>query len=161
MAAAATARRVARWVYFTLISLFLAGVLVQAFLIGQYLFAGESSTMHMHLGWILAHNVAPLALLLSFFLKGGKAFWIPSIIWGVVTYIMPILATMDEDGPSTVAALHPVAAMTVLLLSAWLLWRAWGLVSEAEPTKPASPTMAPRPTTPPPAPRGIAPPVQR
>ena len=130
MAAAATARRIARYVYLALILLFLAGVLVQALLAGRFILGGESSEPHIALGWPLAHMLAPIVLLLSFFLGGGRAFWVTSLVWGILAIVQPILAAMAEEGPDAVAALHVPNALVLFTLSLWLAWRAWGMAMQ-------------------------------
>lgn len=125
MAGKEAARRIARYVYLVLILLFVAGVLVQAMLAGRFLFAGADTTPHVELGWPLAHMLAPLALLLSFFLGGGRRFWITSIVWGILALVQPILAVLDEDGPSQLEALHVPNALVLFALSLWLSWQAW------------------------------------
>lgn len=153
MAAAANARRIARYAYLGLILLFLAGVLVQALLAGRFLFAVADVEPHAALGWPLAHALAPLALILSFFLKGGRAFWVTSLVWGVLALVQPILATLAKEGQGELAALHVVNALVLFALTLWLSQRAWSLAME----KPAPPA-PPKPVRAPPMP---VPPMRR
>lgn len=147
MAAAATARRIARYVYLALILLFLAGVLVQAMLAGRFLFAGASPTPHIELGWPLAHMLAPITLLLSFFLGGGRRFWITSLVWGVLAVVQPILAGMAHEGSTELAALHVPNALILFVLSLWLAWRAWEMAM-AKPAPAPAPKAGHAPPTP-------------
>lgn len=158
MAAAATARRIARYVYLGLIGLFLFGILLQAYFAGRFIWGLESTIdLHAELGWPMSHMLAPIVLLLSFFLKGGKNFWIPSIVWGIVAYMQPLIAVWNEKGTSEVEALHPVTALILFGLTMWLAWRAWEMVSEPPARKPV---MTSRPPAPAPS-RPIAPPARR
>ena len=149
MAAAATARRIARYAYLGLILLFLAGVLVQAMLAGRFIFAGAEPTAHVELGWPLAHMLAPLAFLVSLFLGGGRAFWITSIVWFVSAAVQPIFAAMGTEGPNEAAALHIPNALVLFVLSLWLANRAWGMAM-AKPVAAQPKPVARAPTQPPP-----------
>ncbi|HLF16389.1 MAG TPA: hypothetical protein VI796_03025 [Candidatus Thermoplasmatota archaeon] len=123
-----------RYGYLTLILLFLLGIFAQAFFAGRIIFgidtAAADESMHASLGWPLAHMVAPAIFLLAFFVGGGRNFVVTSTAWGVIAFLMPIVATLDEDGPNDWEALHPVMAMVLLTLTLWLSYRAWTMVAE-------------------------------
>ena len=143
MAAVGNAVRIARYVYLGLILLFLAGVLVQAMLAGRFMFAGADSEPHVAFGWMLAHAVGPIVLLLSFFLRGGRAFWVTSLVWGILVIVQPVLAAMAADGPNEAAAFHVVVALVIFAMTAWLAQRAWAMAMAAKAAAAAPP--APRP----------------
>ena len=159
MAAAATARRVARYVYLGLIILFLAGVLVQALLAGRFIFAAADPTPHVELGWPLAHMLAPVVFLLSLFLKGGRAFWITSILWFVSAVVQPIFAALGAEGPNDLAALHVVNALVLFSLTLWLADRAWHLAMQRPRPPPVRNVVPSRPSVQPARPRAPSPPT--
>jgi hypothetical protein len=148
--AAAQARRIACYVYLGLISLFTAGVLVQAVLAGRFIFAAADPGPHIELGWPLAHMLAPLAFLVSLFLKGGRMFWMTSIVWVLSAVTQPILAALAEEGPSEGAAFHVVNALILFALSVALTHRATMLAMEkpAAASPPAPPRAPPMPGPP-------------
>lgn len=119
-----------RVAYLALIMLFLAGVLFQAYSAGRYIFGVTAdNALHAELGWPLAHGFSLLVFLASLFVRGGRRVWVTSIVWFLMTAMLPILAVWNEEGMSPIEALHPLLAMVVLLLGALLAWQAWRLVA--------------------------------
>ncbi|HUR26298.1 MAG TPA: hypothetical protein VM327_09830 [Candidatus Thermoplasmatota archaeon] len=152
MAAWAKVHRVVRIVYLPLIILFIVGILVQALLIGQHLFANASATPHVELGWPLAHMFAPLVFLVSLFTGGRRSFWITSIVWFADAFLQPILAAFAEEGPNTVAGYHVANALVLFALSLWLAQQAWHMVMHkpvgaprSQPPVPRAPALQPPP----------------
>jgi hypothetical protein len=131
MAQVSTPWYAVRVTYLALIALFLAAVLLQAYFAGRFIFGvAADNDLHASLGWPLSHGLAQLILLVSFFTRGGQRVWVTSIVWAVLVTVLPILAVLDEEGANAAEALHPLVAMVVLLLTAFLTWRAWALVAE-------------------------------
>ena len=96
---------------------FLAGLIVQVFLISLYIFNrsdGSAVSSHVGLGWVL-HLVPVLILMLAYLAKTGRSDWLWALALAIVVFIVPILATL-RDSP-VIAAVHPVAAMAAFALA--------------------------------------------
>ena len=107
--------RGARYAYAVLAWAFVAGVVVQVFLIGLALFAGsENLALHVSLGWIL-HLMPILLVAAAALARAGRQQILIAAALAVTVFIVPILALLRDSAP-VVAALHPVGA----LLSFWL-----------------------------------------
>lgn len=141
MAKVTTPWFVMRSVYFALITLFLAALLVQVYFAGRVVFGAEGAAQgestHAGFGWMLAHAIAALPFIIAFFTKGGKSVWITNIAWAVVVFALPMLAGImhpdsgvSSETASAIAALHPPVAVLVIGMTAYLALRAWQLVAE-------------------------------
>jgi hypothetical protein len=108
--------RGAWYVYVALVWLFLAGLTVQIFLAGIGLAGLGSGDMEAHIGfgWLL-HIVVLLVFVAALVARVGR----PTLWWAlaffVVGAIQPILATIDNV--PLIAALHPLAAVLLTLLT--------------------------------------------
>ena len=120
--------RAARIAYLVLSWAFVAGLLVQVFLIGMGIF-GEPRMrdLHVGLGWVL--HLVPLVILAAAYLaRAGSRHWQWALALAVVIFIAPILATMRSS--AVIAGLHPVAAVAgfalavVVAVNAWRAYRA-------------------------------------
>jgi hypothetical protein len=115
--------------------LFVVGLLLQVFLIGEYLFSDENAiAAHRSLGWIL--HLSPLVILLFAALsRAGRRHWLWALALAVVIFIAPILPGMRESAP-VIAALHPVFAVggfAIAVVVAWNSVAAWRLGSDPAP----------------------------
>ncbi|HEY8922417.1 MAG TPA: DUF6220 domain-containing protein [Candidatus Limnocylindria bacterium] len=123
----------ARYVFVTLVWIYLAGILVQVFLAGIGLFgAAKDFEPHVGLGWIL-HLVPVLLLIAAAVGRVGRGllWWTAALL--VVQFVQPILATLRNDLP-LVAAFHPVLALIIFWLAVMIGLKALRLVREAAPT---------------------------
>lgn len=115
------ARRVHPW----LSGVFAAGVLVQGYLAGSALpqlgGSGDFSA-HREVGYTVMGIIALLILIVGVIGRGG-----PLVLWGsvaifVLYIIQTLLPTMAGSSP-LIAALHPVNAIVLFGLSAWIFVR--------------------------------------
>jgi hypothetical protein len=108
---------------------FVVGLLLQVFLIGEYLFSDPSAIgAHRAFGWVL--HLWPLVILLFAALsRAGRRHWLWALALAVVIFITPILPGLRESAP-VIAAFHPVFAVTGLVLAVIVAWNsvaAWRL----------------------------------
>lgn len=119
--------------------LFVAGVVVQVFLVGMVIVAGQMGwDPHISLGHILS---APLLLMLISMYLGHLPGSLKRLTWLLfVNYILQadVLIFLRVQAP-VLSALHPVLALVDFALGLALALRAWGLVR--------SPTLGPIPLT--------------
>lgn len=122
----------ARYVYLAMVWAYLAGILVQVFLIGSALFgAAHDFEPHIGLGWIL-HLVPILLLIVGAIARvGSRLLWWTTALM-VVQFIQPILATLRNDVP-LLAAFHPVLALIIFWLAFTIGLMAWRLVRQPTP----------------------------
>ena len=107
--------RGARYAYVALAWAFVAGVVLQVFLIGLGFFVdADNLELHVAVGWIL-HLWPILILGAAALARAGRTRIQQATALAVTVFIVPILATLRADSP-LVAAFHPVAA----LLAFWL-----------------------------------------
>jgi Family of unknown function (DUF6220) len=116
--------------------LFLAGLVIQIFLIGVYLFSDRSAlSAHQGLGWVL--HLAPLVVLLFAFLaRAGRRHWLWALALTVVVLIVPILAAIKDSVP-VAAALHPLAAVVAFALACVVAWNSYAALRLPDETTPA------------------------
>lgn len=108
-----------RYVYAGLVWTYVAGILVQVFLVGMGLFGtAHDFQPHVGLGWLL-HLVPILLLIVGAVARvGARLLWWNAALL-VVQFIQPILATLRQDQP-VVAAFHPVLAVIIFWLGVTL-----------------------------------------
>jgi hypothetical protein len=125
--------RAGRWAQLGFAWLFVAGVVVQAYLAGaafaQLGGSGEFST-HISVGYTVMGLLA-LSVLVSALV--GR---VPrrDVALSIALFILYIIQTALPSARATaplVAALHPANAMVLLILAAIIGWRARSLVAEA------------------------------
>ena len=120
-----------RLAYAALAWLFVVGILVQVFFIGLTLFVDENNVeLHRNLGWIL-HLWPVLILIAAAVGRVGRSQILTALALAIVTFIVPILATLRESSP-VIAALHPVGAILVFALAILVAWNAWITVRGAQ-----------------------------
>lgn len=123
----------ARYVYLGMVWAYLAGILVQVFLVGVALFGtAHDFEPHIGLGWIL-HLVPVLLLIVAAVARVGSRLMWWTVALLVVQFIQPILATLRNDQP-VVAAFHPVLALIIFWLAFTIGLQAWRLVRQPAPT---------------------------
>ena len=121
----------ARLAYAALAWLFVVGILVQVFFIGLTLFVDEKNVeLHRNLGWIL-HLWPVLILIAAAVGRVGRSQILTALALAIVTFIVPILATLRASSP-VIAALHPVGAILVFALAILVAWNAWITVRGAQ-----------------------------
>lgn len=130
-------RRGAAAIYKYLIALFVIAVVVQIFLAGLGIFRalpeeGESVTSasfedkfepHAALGFFLLLGSLLLLILILIAWTGPKSIWATAGLF-LLLIVQMILVWFSEDAPG-ISALHPVNAVVILGLSAFLASRAW------------------------------------
>ena len=129
--------RGARYVYVALAWAFVAGILVQVFLIGLGLFvSSDYKDTHATVGWLL-HLVPPFILLAAGFSRAGR-----TLIWqtaglAVLFFFVPILAGIRADAP-VAAAFHPVGAVLAFVLAIVVARGATSLVRSTDAATPTT-----------------------
>ena len=115
-------RRVGRVVHTGLTYVFLAGVVLQPFLVGLWLFGAVStSDLHTGLGYFLLIPGCPLLLLAALFGRLPRREMLLTLAVIVDTFVQVSLPSFRADLPA-VAALHPVNFL-VLVIMLWTLGR--------------------------------------
>lgn len=104
--------------------LFLAGLVVQIFLIGVYLFSDWSALeTHRSLGWVL--HLSPLVVLLFAFLaRAGRRHWLWALALTAVVLVVPFLPGLQNSQPM-LAALHPLGAVVGFVLACVVAWNSY------------------------------------
>jgi len=112
-----------RWIYWSVAWLFLASVVVQVFLAGLALFAGESFELHGVFGFTAVHLLSLLLIPLAAVAKAGRR-----SIWLAVALFIVISVQVSLPGLRTtlplVAALHPVNALLIFWIGIQIARRA-------------------------------------
>jgi len=115
-------RHVGRVVHMGVTYVFLAGVVLQPFLIGLWLFGAVStSDLHTGLGYILLIPGCPLLLIAALFGRLPRREMLLTLAVIVDTFVQVSLPSFRTDLPA-VAALHPVNFL-VLVIMLWTLGR--------------------------------------
>lgn len=130
-------RRVGRVVHISVVYVFLAGVVLQPFLIGLWLFgAVTTSDLHTGLGYILLIPGCPLLLLAALFGRLPRREMLLTLAVIVDTFVQVSLPSFRTDLPA-VAALHPVNFL-VLVIMLWTLGRWDRLLIQSDAGAPSS-----------------------
>jgi hypothetical protein len=108
-----------RWVLRVGLWIVLAGVLVQSYLAGRALFGAESFRPHVDLGYPLAHMLAPILLVVSFFARLSLKMHAAVAIVFLLVALQPSLAAMRTSLVDA-AALHPLNAVVVFAMGLWV-----------------------------------------
>jgi len=104
-----------RYLFAAAAVLFLVGVVVQVYLIGETLFAGGSVENHRNLGYVL--SLAPvIPLLLAWPARAGQRTVLLCAALLVAAFVQSVLPSL-RDSVAWIAALHPVNALVVFGLS--------------------------------------------
>lgn len=119
--------RASRLLYLVLAWLFLAGMVLQVFLIGLGLFGDPAYRgAHAVFGWLL--HLAPLVVLLFAALsRAGRRHWQWALALALVVFLVPIFVSLRGTSP-VLAALHPVSAVlafAIAVVVAFNSLRAW------------------------------------
>ena len=134
-------RHVGRVVHMGVTYVFLAGVVLQPFLIGLWLFGAVStSDLHTGLGYILLIPGCPLLLIAALFGRLPRREMLLTLAVIVDTFVQVSLPSFRTDLPA-VAALHPVNFL-VLVIMLWTLGR-WDrlLIQGDAPASSSAPTV--------------------
>lgn len=110
--------------YLALITIFIAGILTQAFFAGAGIFASTDWMLwHQALGYML-WLASPLLLIVALITRLGRSLnWLNGLLLLLVT-VQPTLTYWRGSVP-LVSALHPVNALLIFVLSFFLAFRAW------------------------------------
>jgi Family of unknown function (DUF6220) len=121
--------------------LVLAGVVVQPFLIGLFLFgAVHNSDLHTAVGYSLFEFGIPLLLITGLLARLPKREMLLTIALMVDIFVQILLVNL-RDTSSVVAAFHPVNAFVLLLIAVTLVRRDLELVRSSEaPTQTVGPS---------------------
>jgi hypothetical protein len=115
-------RRVGRFVHLGVTYVFLAGVVLQPFLIGLWLFGGvNTSDLHTGLGYLLLIPGCPLLLIAALVGRLPSRQMLLTLAVILDTFVQVSLPSFRTDLPA-VAALHPVNFL-VLVVMLWTLGR--------------------------------------
>ena len=121
-------RRISRIVYLIASWLFTLGVIVQVFLAGMVVVAGQSSWEN-HIG--LGHSLGlPLLIMLLTVFIGGmprRTKWLTLLLFVVYVLQSDVIIFLRQSAP-LVSALHPVLALADFALGLTLALQAWPLV---------------------------------
>lgn len=104
-----------RWTYLTVAWLFLASVVVQVFLAGLALFAGESFELHALFGFSAVHLLSLLLIPLAALARAGRGNILLAVGLFVVMSVQVSLPGLRTTLPLA-AALHPVNALLIFWL---------------------------------------------
>lgn len=112
-------RSVARTVYLVVIWIFVACLVVQFFLAGLGVFAGYQNFLtHRDFGYLFGLLVLPL-IILAALARLPRRFILLSLLLLVLFAMQSVLLLFRTDAPS-VAALHPLNGVLILLIAVWL-----------------------------------------
>lgn len=137
--------RWARYAYLASLTLFLAGLVFQVYLVGQSLFVDPRDwSVHANWGWMVAHGLPALVLISAALSSLGRRRWLVLLVFFISVAIQPLLPSFRDTSP-LLAVLHPINAVLLVVLTLWLLQDAWHLIRADEPATPAAPAA---PTTP-------------
>ncbi len=123
--------RYGRWAHVIAAWLFAAGVLVQGFLAGTALpQLGGSGDFgaHIEFGYTVMFLLAAAVLVTALLGRCPRPQVGLSVLLLVLYIIQPTLVSARESSP-LIAALHPVNAMVLLVLSVYIGWRGYRLVT--------------------------------
>ena len=126
-------RKISRIVYLIASWLFLLGVIVQVFLAGMVVVAGQSGWEN-HIG--LGHSLGlPLLIMLITVFLGGMPRRMKrlTLMLFVVYLLQSDVIIYLRDSAPIVSALHPVLALADFALGHTLALQAWPLVKGSEP----------------------------
>lgn len=117
--------------YLALVSLYLAGIVVQTFLAGAALFSPERNfELHRSLGYLL--HLYPILLVIAAVAgRLGREMITWTLALLVVQGIQPLLPGLRAHYP-LVAAFHPVLVLAIFWLGITLALKAWRLVSSTD-----------------------------
>lgn len=122
-------RRFFRYLLLGFSWLFVAAIVVQVYFAGLMLFGQEGGEgLHEGTGYLLG-TAGALFLLLPALARSGVTTIVVGVVLAVITFFQPNL-TFARDSAPMIAALHPVNAVLIVALSAWLVIRATRLVRE-------------------------------
>ena len=109
--------RAVRIAYVVFAWLFVAGMVLQVFLIGLGILGRQSSgtSLHRDFCWLL-HLIPLLVVLLAALARAGKRHWQWALALAVVVFLVPIFAVLRDSSP-VLAAFHPVAAVLAFPLA--------------------------------------------
>ena len=136
--------KAARVVYLLASGVLLVAILVQAYLAGAVYVARElSSSYHVDLGHSLPLPI--IVLIVSAYLGRlpGRMKWLTWALFGTYFVQVYVLMWLLRQSAPAVAALHPVLALLLFALSAWLALRAWRLLREGQPSSGSRPQGSP------------------
>jgi hypothetical protein len=122
-----SARSWAARVHLVIACAFVAGVMIQTFLIGLFLFNDGDIALHRGFGFVtfLVAILVPVSAGLAR-LPASQVRWSAALLGA--TFIQLFLGGLRWSGPSVIGALHPVGALVVFGLGVVVARRAWMLV---------------------------------
>jgi hypothetical protein len=112
-------RSFARTAYFVVLWVFVACLVVQLFLAGLGVFAGYQNFLtHRDFGYLFGLLVIPL-MILAALARLPRRFVLLSVLIFILFVMQSVLLLFRTDAPS-IAALHPLNGVLILLISVWL-----------------------------------------
>ena len=123
--------RGARYAYLGLAWAFIAGVVVQVFLIGQALFVGSQNfATHRDVGYIV--QLLPLLVLVAAAVaRAGRTRILHAAALTAVVIVFPFLPSFRDSTP-VIAAFHPVGALVAFWLGIMVVRDATATLREAD-----------------------------
>ena len=127
--------RVARYLFAALAWAFVAGILVQVYLIGLALFDdSKNAQLHADFGWLL--HLGPLPIVVAAALAAaGRVRILQGVALAVTFFFVPILAAVRTDF-QVAATFHPVGAVLGFVLAIVVARGATNLVRSTDPGTP-------------------------
>ena len=124
--------RAARYAYVALAWAFVAGVVLQVFLIGLGIFDGpEYRHLHADFGWTVLHLAPLLILVAAAASRAGRTRLLQAGALAITVWIVPILAAVRNDLPLA-AAFHPLGALLAFWLAIIVARGATSLLSSSD-----------------------------
>lgn len=114
-----------RYLYAAAAAIFVAGIAIQVFLAGMFLFADGTRETHVEFGYTLTLVPIVVLVLAAAARPGWRTFGLTALLL-LVTWLQPILAYFQKDAPF-IAALHPVNALLLFGLAILVARRAYAL----------------------------------
>jgi hypothetical protein len=109
----------ARAAYLVVIWVFVACLVVQLFLAGLGVFAGYQNFLtHRDFGYLFGLLLLPL-IVLAALARLPRRFFLLTLLLLVLFAMQSVLVLFRTDAPS-IAALHPLNGVVILLISVWL-----------------------------------------
>ncbi|MDP9250683.1 MAG: DUF6220 domain-containing protein [Chloroflexota bacterium] len=125
----------ARYIYVALAWAFVAGLVVQVYLIGLGLFASSDyKELHRTFGWLL-HLVPPFVLVVAATARAGRKLILQTTALTITIFIVPILAAIRAEAPLA-AAFHPLGAVLAFVLAILVARGATRLLRATDPETP-------------------------
>jgi len=124
--------KISRYLYLVAAWLFVAGVVMQVFLVGMVVVARQVGwDDHVGLGHTLAMPLLVMLLSMYFGRLPKQMKWLTWLLFGVYIMQADVVIFLRVQLP-IISALHPVLALADFALGLVLAWRAWPLTRQGQ-----------------------------